>query len=165
MTKSTHVGSQTWTLANPSAPPPALCSDSKRVNVSLAALRKIFPPISASPVPPRPAALASQPRPKRQSTDMSAPPSAKKEREDKEKDESSNDNGDDGDVVISQDVKMKHEEEGAEPEPRSTPPRPRGRVSKAEMRELFENVSSPLSKVRARPRCLRAPIPPLTLCP
>lgn len=129
------------------------------MNVSLAALRKIFPPISASPVPPRPAALTSQPRPKRQSTDLSAPPSAKKERDDKEKDESSN--GDDGDVVISQDVKMKHEEDGADPEPRSTPPRPRGRVSKAEMRELFENVSSPLSKV---PHCLRAPNPPLTRC-
>ena len=112
--------------------------------MSLASLRRIFPPISATPAPPRPTALTSQPRPKRQSTDMPAMPS-KKERDAEHANGKAEE--DDVDVVIAHDIVKMKEEAAAEPEQRSTPNRSRGRVTKAEMRELFENVSSPLAKV------------------
>jgi hypothetical protein len=134
------------------------------VNVPLAALRKIFPPISASPVAPRPP-LLSQPRPKRASTDLPAPPPTRRRSNGDEDDDSENIHAKeeevdvDVDVVDSGDVPMR-ERAPEEPVARSvaSPRRVSGKVSKAEMKELFENVSSPLVKV---PLALTLPFHPI----
>lgn len=154
----------TWTLANPGAPPPPLYTETRRVNVtSVAALRKIFPPISAQPSAPRPAILA-QPRPKRQSAEMPAPSGRRSSTNSDEvvlRDDRDVDVAGAEEVVVVKKKEPKHHhdkhdkhggEEHAEktksPAARSPASRGGGKMSKADLRELFENVSSPLVQVR-----------------